>query len=60
LRKTVDLAEETSEHPSFGQIVNKTHPRAEQCHHNVCHSEVDDEVVGSRVHALVAPDGEHH
>jgi len=58
LREAVELAEEGAEHPALGEIVDEVDPGARRRDHDVGDGEVDDEVVGGRVHALVASDNE--
>ena len=70
LGEAVDLAEEGAKHPAFSQVINQVNPGARWrhqvnpgarwCHHDVGDGKVDDEVIGWRVHSLVACNDEQH
>ena len=54
LREAVDLTEERSENPAFGDVMYEVNPGAHRSDEYVRNGKVDDEVVGGRVHPLVA------
>ena len=59
LHEAVELAEEGSEHPSFGQVIHHVHPGTGERHHQVTDHQVHQVVVGGRLHALVSGDDDH-
>ena len=52
-----DFAEGISKEPSFSHIPNDSWRETEQNDHKVRHGQIEDEVIGDRVHGVVPVDG---